>query len=104
MRIALVRHAPVKFPGNRWVRPNGVANAVADYNRAPILPVAVPGELETLAESASVLLASSLYRSIHTAEILARGPVGSIPKRPLSMCYFVLPKVVRSKRLSDSVV
>lgn len=32
VRIALVRHAPVKFSGDRWIRPDGVADAVADSN------------------------------------------------------------------------
>ncbi len=33
MRIALVRHAPVKFSAGRWVWPSGVRGAVASYNQ-----------------------------------------------------------------------
>lgn len=68
--IALVRHAPVRFPASRWIWPADVRDAVADYNQAPILPAGLPHELASLAQSASVVLASSLARSIHTAELL----------------------------------
>ncbi len=73
MRIALVRHAPVRFSASKWVWPGGARDAVADYNHAPIIPAEVPRELERLVQSASVLLASSVSRSVHTAELLARG-------------------------------
>jgi broad specificity phosphatase PhoE len=106
MRIALVRHAPVRFSSGKWVWPRGVCDAVADYNQAPVIPSVVPRELEVLVQSASVVLASSLTRSIRTAELLSRGreviwdsiydeaalpsPRGTVPLLPIRAWFIVL--------------
>jgi broad specificity phosphatase PhoE len=106
VRIALIRHAPVRFSAGRWIWPSDVRNAVYDYNQAPINPAEMPHELLGIVESASVVLASSLARSVHTAELLACGrqvasdsiydeaelptPRGRAPILPVSIWFIVL--------------
>lgn len=106
MRIVLVRHAAVQFSAGKWIWPRGVPAAVANYNRAPILPTEVPYELKSLVHSGAVVLASSLARSVHTADLLARGseyltdsiydeaelpsPRGAFPVLPIWFWFIVL--------------
>lgn len=106
MRIALVRHAPVQFSANRWISPNGVREAVANYNQASVACAGAPQKLQELTQSASVVFASSLPRSIRTAEALApdrevlkcgvfdEAPLpsirGPIPLLPVRLWFIVL--------------
>jgi broad specificity phosphatase PhoE len=106
MRIALVRHARVSFSGSAWVSPGRVREAVDEYDRAPIKPGEVSADLEALVQSASVVVSSSLSRSLHTAKLLARGravtsdsiydeaalpsPRGAVPFLPIRLWFVVM--------------
>lgn len=105
-RIVLVRHAPVRFPAGKWIAASGVRHAVADYNTAPIISADAPREIQDLVQPAPMVFASSLDRSIRTAELLARGrkvivdtifdeaalpsPRGVVPLLPIRVWFVAL--------------